>query len=157
MKRLTLLAIATAISATHAAALEAHVSKVTSASPVKAWSAIGDFCGISAWHPAVTKCELSRKNGATQRKLTLKDGGTLLEQLVEQNDETMSQTYIILDGVFPVAHYKSTLKVLPNGDGAVYDWSGTFEAKGAADAEAVKTISGVYTAGVDALVNKTSK
>lgn len=157
MKKLTLTALAVALSATSAAALEAHYSKDTPAPAAKAWSAIGDFCGISAWHPALEKCELSQKDGATLRRLYLKGGGTVLEQLVEQNDKTMTQTYIILDGVLPVNKYKSTLKVVAKDKGATYDWSGTFEAKGAPDADAVKTMTGVYTAGVDALVDKTSK
>ena len=157
MKHLALIAIATALASTSAAAVEARYSKDTSAPPAKAWAAIGDFCGISAWHPALEKCELSKKDGATLRTLTLKGGGTIIEQLVAQDDKTMTQTYVILEGVLPVANYKSTLKVLPKGDGATYDWSGTFDAKGVADAESKKVITGVYTAGVDSLVNKTSQ
>ncbi len=157
MKKLAIIAIATALSATSAAALDARYSKDTTAPPAKAWAAIGDFCGISAWHPALEKCELSQKDGATLRTLHLKGGGTILEQLVEQNDKTMTQTYIILGGVLPVTKYKSTLKVVPKGEGATYDWSGAFEAKGVEDAESVKVMTGVYTAGVDALVSKTSK
>ncbi|MEQ1718681.1 MAG: SRPBCC family protein, partial [Hyphomicrobium sp.] len=157
MKKLALAAIVTALSATTAGALEAHYSKDTPAPAAKAWAAIGDFCGISAWHPALEKCEISKKDGATLRTLHLKGGGTVLEQLVEQNDKTMTQTYTILDGVLPVANYKSTLKVLPKGDGAIYDWSGSFEAKKASDADAVKTMNGVYSAGIDALVDKPAK
>lgn len=157
MKYFALAAIAIAITTTSAAALEAHISKDTSAPPAKAWAAVGDFCGISAWHPALEKCELSQKDGAKLRKLYLKGGGEILEQLVEQNDKTMTQTYVILEGVLPVAKYKSTLKVVPKGEGATYDWSGAFEAKAVDDAEAVKVITSVYTAGIDALVKQTTK
>lgn len=158
MKKSVLVAAFLAATATSAAALDAGYSKATTANAKTAWSAIGDFCGISAWHPALETCEISQKEGATLRTLTLKAGGTILEQLVEQNDETMTQTYIILEGVLPVANYKSTLKVVAKGDGAAYDWSGTFNAKeGVADEEAVKTMNGVYAAGVDSLVTKTSQ
>ena len=158
MKKLCLVATITALSASSVSALEAHYSKDTPAPAAKAWATVGsDFCGIASWHPAVEYCELSQKDGVTQRTLTLKGGGTILEQLVEQDDKTMSQTYVILEGVLPVANYKSTLKVVPKGEGSTYDWVGTFDAKGAKDAEAVKTITGVYTDGVDALVAKTSK
>lgn len=157
MTRFLLAVSAIALSATSALALDAHYSKDTAASAAKAWATIGDFCGISAWHPALEKCELSKKDGATLRTLTLKGGGTITEQLVEQNDKTMTQTYVILEGVLPVQKYKSTLKVVPKGDAATYDWSGTFEAKGAPDADAVKTITGVYAAGVDSLVEKSAK
>lgn len=157
MKTIVAASIITALSVTSAAALDAHYDKDTPAAAAKAWAAVGDFCGIASWHPAVEKCELSTKDGATQRKLTLKGGGTILEQLVEQNDKAMTQTYVILEGVLPVTKYRSTLKVLSKGEGATYDWSGSFEAKGASDADAVKTITGVYTAGIDSLVDKTSK
>ena len=40
------------------------------------WTKIGGFCGISQWHPAIEKCELSADG--KQRTLTLKGGGTLL-------------------------------------------------------------------------------
>lgn len=157
MRKLVLVAVGIALSATSASALDAHYSKETSATAAKAWASIGDFCGISTWHPAVEKCELSQKDGATLRTLYLKGGGTVLEQLVEQNDKTMTQTYTILDGVLPVANYKSTLKVVPKGAGATYDWSGSFDAKNASEVEAIKTINGVYAAGIDSLVTKAIK
>ncbi|MGE0055465.1 MAG: SRPBCC family protein [Hyphomicrobium sp.] len=158
MKRFAIAALFAISSAGSAFALDAHYSKDTTASAADAWAAIGDFCGIQNWHPALEKCELSSKDGKTLRTLHLKGGGTVLEELVEQNDKTMTQTYIILDGVLPVANYKSTLKVVAKGDGATYDWSGHFDAKkGVADDESLKTMNGVYAAGVDALVAKTSK
>lgn len=157
MKTYVLAALGVAVSASSAFALEAHYAKDTTAAPAAAWAAIGDFCGISAWHPALEKCDISKKDGATFRTLTLKGGGTVLEQLVEQNDKTMTQTYTIIDGVLPVKNYKSTLKVVGKGSGATYDWSGSFDAKNTSDAESVKTMNGVYGAGVDALVAKTSK
>ncbi|MBK9079671.1 MAG: SRPBCC family protein [Hyphomicrobium sp.] len=159
MKQLALVALATAVSATSASALEAHYSKQTTATPDKAWAAVGnDFCGISTWHPAVEKCELTNKDGKTERMLHLKGGGTIHEQLVSHDDKARSMTYIILDGVLPVSNYKSTLKVVADDKGATYDWAGTFDAKkGSTDDESVKAISGVYAAGVDALVEKSTK
>lgn len=158
MKKLWIAAALTALTATSAVALEARYSKETTAAPAKAWAAVGDFCGISNWHPAVEKCEISSKDGNTLRTLTLKGGGTILEQLVEMNNDTMTLSYIILEGVLPVANYKSTLKVVPSGNGATYDWSGTFDAKeGVADEKSQEVMTGVYTAGVDALVKKASE
>ena len=157
MKKIVLIAALTALSATSASALEAHYTKATEASASDAWAAVGDFCGISNWHPAVEKCEMSEKDGATLRTLHLKGGGTILEKLVEKNDADMSLTYTIVEGVLPVDNYKSTLKVVQNDTGATYDWSGSFDAKGTSDEEAVKTINGVYAAGVDSLVEKAGK
>jgi hypothetical protein len=46
----------------------------------------------------------------------------------------------------------STISVAKEGAGSTITWSGKYDAKGASDAEAKKTIDGVYQAGVDALV-----
>jgi len=157
MKRILTTAAMLAMPASAAMALEAKVTKETTASPAAAWATIGDFCGIATWHPAVAKCEPSSKDGASYRTLTLKDGAKLVEKLVSADAKAMSYTYTIEEGPLPVSGYKSTLKVVPAGQGAAFDWSGTFDAKGAADADVVKTITGIYAAGVDGLVQKTSK
>jgi hypothetical protein len=140
-----------------ALALEAHVAKDTAGSATAAWAAVGDFCGIAAWHPAVTKCEISTKDGGTFRTLTLKDGAKLLEKQTAFDAAKMTYSYTIEEGPLPVANYKSTLKVIAKDKGATIDWSGNFDAKGAPDADAVKTITGIYDGGVDALVAKSSK
>lgn len=151
MRKLALVAIMSTLSATSAFALEAKVTKPSTASAKAVWAAVGDFCNIQKWHAAVEKCEISKKDGATFRTLSLNGGGTILEKLVAWDDAGMSYTYTIEEGPLPVANYKSTLKVVPADKGATVDWSGTFDAKGAPDADAVKTITGVYQAGVDVL------
>lgn len=138
-------------------ALDAHVAKDTAGSPAAVWAAIGDFCGIANWHPAVAKCELSNKDGATFRTLTLKDGAKLLEKQTAFDAAKMTYSYTIEDGPLPVAKYASTLRVVAKDKGATIEWTGNFDAKGAADAEAVKTITGIYDGGVEALVAKSSK
>jgi hypothetical protein len=145
------------LTAGSALALDAHVSKDTSGAPADVWAAVGDFCGIAAWHPAVAKCEISAKDGATFRTLTLKDGAKLLEKQTAFDAKAMTYSYTIEDGPLPVANYKSTLKIAAKDKGSTIDWSGTFDAKGAPDADAIKTITGVYAGGVDALAAKTSK
>ncbi|MEQ1651445.1 MAG: SRPBCC family protein [Hyphomicrobium sp.] len=155
--RLFLAAAGLCLGLAPALALDAHVAKDTAGSATAAWAAVGDFCGIAAWHPAVAKCELSAKDGATFRTLTLKDGAKLLEKQTAFDAKAMSYSYTIEEGPLPVANYKSTLKVMAKDKGATIDWSGTFDAKGAPDADAVKTISGIYEGGVDALVAKSSK
>ena len=67
----------------------------------------------------------------------------------------MTYTYSILDGPLPVANYQSTLSVAADGDGSEIRWRGTFDAKGASDAEAEKVIAGIYESGIKALVEKT--
>lgn len=156
-RHLRLAALALAFSSTGSAALDANVTKVTSSTPARAWEAIGDFCGLSTWHPAVTGCELTEVMGAKLRLITLRDGGKIREQLVEQNNETMSIRSLFLDGSLPVSNYQAKLEVVVTGEGTTYNWTGKFEASGVADVEAVKSITGFYSAGLDALVAKSVK
>ncbi|RZK79881.1 MAG: SRPBCC family protein [Methylobacterium sp.] len=123
--------------------------------PAKVWQTIGDFCGIGDWHPAVEKCALSEKDGMKVRTLSLKGGGTLVEEQVSRDDKVMSYTYTILSGPLPVSDYKSTLSVAPDGTGSKLSWTGTFNAKGAPDTVATDAISGIYESGLKAIADKT--
>ena len=58
----------------------AQVRSWSTARPTQAWAAIGDFCGIAGWHPAIEKCELGEKGGKPIRTLSLKGGGTIVEE-----------------------------------------------------------------------------
>lgn len=148
------LALPFALGVTGAMALEAKVAKDSAASPDAAWAAIGDFCAIGTWHPVVEKCEISTKDGAIFRTLSLKGGGAILEKQLAFDKAKMSYSYSIEESPLPVKNYKSTMRVIPKDKGSTIEWSGTFDAKDAADADAVKTMTGVYDAGVTALVAK---
>ncbi|MGD9509105.1 MAG: SRPBCC family protein [Geminicoccaceae bacterium] len=141
------------VCATPALALEAKKQVKVDASPDEAWAAIGEFCDISAWHPAVEKCELSETDGKTIRTLSLKGGGTIVEEEVSRDDAAHSYTYAILESPLPVESYQSTIHVVEDG-GTVIAWEGTFDAKGAPDAEAVAVIEGIYQGGLDSLAKK---
>jgi hypothetical protein len=155
--RLGIIAAACA-AATPAFAIDAAQSGMDASVGVdKVWAAVGDFCGIANWHPALAGCELSEKDGAKIRTLTLKDnGGTIVEKLVDWSDGGHSYTYEILEpGPLPVANYKSTLTVMDNGSGgAAIGWVGSFDAKGASEADAKAAIEGVYKGGIDGLIAK---
>jgi hypothetical protein len=90
-------------------------------------------------------------DGGKTRTLSLKGGGTIVEKLVSRDDTAHSYTYQIVSSPLPVSDYESTIKVLPEGSGSSIVWTGDYKAKGASDADAKKTIDGVYKAGVDAL------
>lgn len=137
--------------AASAQALESQASKTTSQPADAVWQKIGDFCGIANWHPAIAKCVLSADK--KERTLTLKDGGTIVEKLVRWNDKNHSYTYRIVRSPLPVAQYESTLRVraAKSGKGSVISWRGHYVAKGASDADAKKTIDGIYDAGLAGL------
>lgn len=156
--RTVLLPLAMIILPAHAAhALEARVAKDVSTAPAAVWAAIGDFCGIAGWHPAVAKCEASAENGTSLRRLTLKDGAQLLEELVGRDEAGRNYTYTIEDSPLPVSSYRSTLKIVANGSGSTIEWTGTFAAKGAPDEDVVKLITGIYAAGIDGIAAKVAR
>jgi Polyketide cyclase / dehydrase and lipid transport len=138
------------LAAVPASAIESSIKGSSTASADAVWAKIGDFCGIGKWHPAIEKCVLSADG--KQRTLSLKGGGTVVEKLEKRDDAAHSYTYSIVEGPLPVANYVSTISVAAAGTGSTITWSGKYDAKGASDADAKKTMDGVYQGGVDQLV-----
>jgi hypothetical protein len=153
LKTLLSAAFAAAL-ATPAFALDVSQTFDVPAPPAKVWATIGDFCGIAAWHPAIEKCVLSTKGDAQLRTLTLKGGGSIVEQQLARSDANLDYSYAILESPLPVADYKSTIQVEPSSLGARVTWSGSFKAKGAEDAKAQAIIVGIYRAGLQGIVAK---
>ena len=137
------------VSGLAAQALESSAKAASKLSADALWAKIGDFCGISKWHPAVEKCELSA-DGKT-RTLSLKGGGTIVEALVKMDPAARSYTYSIVRSPLPVDKYTSTISVAADGAGSIVTWVGKYDAKGAPDADAQKAIQGVYDSGLKAL------
>lgn len=154
MRKLCLAAAIIPSFAASAFALEVVKTTNLPAPPDKVWQTIGDFCGIGNWHPAVEKCAPSDKSGKPQRTLSLKGGGTILEEQQIRDDKGMSYTYTIVESPLPVANYKSTIVVTPEGSGSRVTWKGNFNAKGASDAKAEEVIGGIYEAGFKGLADK---
>ena len=143
-----------AASLSPALALEVTKSVDIAASPETVWKTIGGFCGIGDWHPVIEKCALSKKGGKDVRTLSLKGGGTIVEEEESRNDKKMDYTYTILEGPLPVTDYHSTIMVAKAGNGSKVTWSGNFKAKGAPDDKAKEAIAGVYEAGLKGIADK---
>ncbi|ACB78319.1 conserved hypothetical protein [Methylorubrum populi BJ001] len=143
-----------ALVTTPAFALEVTKTTTVAASPDKVWKTIGGFCGIGDWHPVVEKCALSKKGDKEERTLSLKGGGTIVEQEQSRDDKKMDYTYTILSGPLPVEDYKSTIMVEKDGSGSKVTWTGNFKAKGAPDDKAKEAIAGVYEAGLKGIADK---
>ena len=137
------------LSTSSAFALDSSVTMPSSMSADVLWKKVGDFCGIAKWHPAIEKCALSADG--KQRTLSLKGGGTIVEALENWDNANHSYKYTIVSGPLPVANYHSTIDVSNDPKGSAFNWKGTYDAHGATDADAKKTIDGVYEAGAKAL------
>ncbi len=161
MRTMTKAACAAAIAA--CCATPAFAAEVTEATPVnappeKVWATIGGFCGIGGWHPLIAQCALSTQGGKPIRTLTLKGGGTIVEQELGRDDARMAYSYAILESPLPVANYTSTIQVEPSGSsGSKVTWTGVFQPKGASEAEAKTVIDGIYVKGLAGIVDQATK
>ncbi len=135
-----------------AQATEVKETGEINAAPDKVWAAIGDFCGIGSWHPAVTKCDLSEDKKT--RILTLGNGATITETQEAWDDAGMSYSYRIQESPLPVQNYLSTIKVSGADGKSTIEWSSSFEPKGATEDEAKAVISGIYKAGFEGIAKK---
>ena len=153
----TLLAAAVLMSAASTApalALDLSKSVTVQAPPATVWQAIGPFCAIGDWHPAIASCTLSAKGNKKVRTLELKGGGTIMEEQLYRNDAHTMYRYTILKSPLPVSHYVSTISVKADGSGSTVTWSGHFKAKGATNAKAEDVIGGIYEAGLKSIADK---
>lgn len=136
------------------------------ADPADVWAAIGDFQDMS-WHPVVHSSTGVAENAIdATRVLTLgaADGPTISEILYKFSDEKMSYSYRITEvdvAVLPVTNYSSHLTVKPrDGGGSLIEWRGAFyrgfpnndPPEHLNDDAAIAAVTGVYQAGLDALV-----
>ncbi len=125
------------------------------ASPTEIWSVIGDFDSLDSWHPAVAASETVQDGTAKTRHLKLGDGSKIVERLDSHDDEARTYVYSILDaGPLPVQNYQAAIEVSGDGASSQVTWSSEFEAHGVPEADAQAAISGVYTGGFAALIEK---
>jgi hypothetical protein len=131
----------------------------------KVWAAVGNFQDMS-WHPAIAKTEGTGGNdvGAT-RTLTTGGGGKIQEKLTKYDAEGKIYSYEITDvdvKVLPITNYSSTLSVKDAGGKSTVEWKGAYyrgyvnnePPPELSDEAAVKAITDIYKAGLEALKKK---
>jgi len=121
-----------------------------------------------SWLGLVANTEGDKGNeiGAT-RRLTLKNGATVDEELYKYDAEKMSYSYRITAvdvKVLPVTNYSSTITVSPGADGkgTVVEWAGAFyrgypnndPPPELNDEAAIAAVTGLYRDGLDGLKKK---
>ncbi len=143
---------------TLAATLKVEESAIVDAPPAAVWKLVGDFAGLPAWHPAVAATTITQgKNNVpgAVRDIATKDGATIIEKLVAYQPAHRAMTYRIVESPLPVSGYRSTLAVLPAGQGSKIVWKSSFRrnpaAAGVDDAKAREIVTGIYRAGFEGL------
>ena len=151
---LSALGLSAALLSAAAPAMALEVSEqATIKAPIEqVWKQIAPFCAIADWHPAVEGCTLRKTGGTEERDLALKGGGVIQERLMAVDAAKHRLLYTLLSGPLPVKNYSSTIQLSPvEASNTRINWSTSFEANGAPDAEARKTIAGIYTSGFEGL------
>ena len=145
MKKITLMVpvllfFLTGVASAHGPVRQKTEEQITINAPAeKVWAIIKNFDDMS-WLPAVSKttADGGNKKGAT-RVLTLKDGGTITEQLKKYDEAKMSYAYKITEmstaktithagaeenvPVLPVDNYSAIIEVEAKGDTSVVNWT----------------------------------
>lgn len=114
------------------------------------WKRFGGWCSIKDWHPAIANCEESKDGDTELRTLTLKDGGTIKEKLLERKDNIYR--YEIIESPLPVKNYQAQFALTPDDDDEDeinFAWSAVFDANGKPDKEARDVIDGIFKAGLE--------
>jgi hypothetical protein len=143
------LAAAAVVFASPAFALDSDVSMKSTLSADAVWKKVGAFCDIGKWHPIFASCTLSADG--KERSLVAKNGATATEHLESRDDSARTYTYTIVGGTVPIANYRSTISVTPDGAGSTIHWTGKYDAKGAPDADVKDLIDTIYSTGEKAL------
>ena len=116
------------------------------------WSAIGPFCAIQDWHPAIGSCSEDGKNPPT-RTLVTKDGkAKFVELRIGVNAKARQYSYAFVSSPLPVHDYRSTIAVTARDSGhARITWSGQYTPEPGKDGEAAEALGGIYESGLQAI------
>lgn len=112
------------------------------------WAAIGDFCGIGQWLPGIQRVEA--EDAGRRRRIILPDGGVVLEQEIERDEDAMSLTYIVITAPMPFKNYRSTIRIEPHDGGCTLWWTATFDPVGPED-KVARLVGALYRAGIKGL------
>ncbi|MEQ8859112.1 MAG: SRPBCC family protein [Pseudomonadales bacterium] len=113
------------------------------------WAALSDFGGIRVGGP-ITSFETEGEGVGMVRTIGM-GGGKVVECLDRHDPDAMVFAYSIVndDCPLPVAGYSASVAITATGDNRCEVlWTGTFEPRGASEAEAVKIVEGIYKGGI---------
>lgn len=133
------------------------------------WAKIADFGAAAGWNPMIAKSSAAKGNASgSERELTLKSGGVLVESLDEYDASKMTYSYRLLHedvAAFPVSFYSATITVRPSDAGSKVEWTGAFyrgdtqndPPENLSDAAAEKAMTEFYRNGLEGLKRAVEK
>jgi hypothetical protein len=134
-----------------------YASAVVPAPADQVWAVLRVFDGLPDFHPGIAASELTTgeegRLGAV-RRLTLGDGGVVVEDLLALDEVGRTYTYSILESPFAVRRYVATIRVSPVTDTghAFVEWWAEYDSEAADEAQLTELFAGgVFGAGLAAL------
>lgn len=116
---------------------------------VDVWAALSDFGGIKVGGPI--KSFETKGEGIGMLRMIGMGGGLVIERLDRHDPKAMVFAYSITndDSPLPVSSYSSAITITDKRDGTCnVNWSGTFQPRGASEADASKVVEGIYRGGI---------
>lgn len=137
--------------------LEVVQIRTIPAPPAAVWAVIGAFCDLPRWHPRTRACTLFHAEGRTTRTLDVGGIGSLAEVQLDRDDATMTYSYALERGPWPVKQHRATLVVTSHDGGALVTWRATFRLRGISDDGAVADIEDLFRSGLAGLARETTR
>jgi len=125
------------------------VSEDINGSAAGVWAALSNFGGIKVGGP-ITSFETEGEGVGMVRTIGM-GGGKVVERLDRHDAKAMVFSYSIIndDSPLPVSGYSATVTITDKGNGSCnVNWSGTFQPRGASEADASKVVEGIYRGGI---------
>lgn len=116
------------------------------ADPDATWAMAGDPVGIRDWFGPVSDIAVE----GDLRTVTMGNGATLVERLVDRDDAARTYSYVVRSGIPGLTSHRATIRVeeAPGGSRVLWRQTATSEVEGY-DIEA--RLSGAMTAGLQEL------
>jgi hypothetical protein len=75
------------------------------------WATVADFGTVDGYLPSVAACRLEGSGIGARRVLTTTDGGRVVSELIELDEERMVMGYRIVESALPFEDYTSRVSV----------------------------------------------
>ena len=95
----------------HGEPIHVSASGTIAAPALAVWATVADFGTVATYLPSVADCRLEGSGIGARRVLTTTDGGRVVSELIELDDERFVMGYRIVESALPFDGYTSRVSV----------------------------------------------